>query len=80
MFNIGTGNGFSVLEVIHSFEKVTGLSLNYKIVDRRSGDIEQIWADTTIANRELGWKAGKSLDEMTLSAWKWEQNYRNSES
>jgi len=76
MFNIGTGNGFSVLEVIKSFEKSTGQKLNYKIVGRRAGDIEQIWADTTIANNELGWKAEKTIDEMTLSAWKWEQEYR----
>ena len=76
MFNVGTGNGFSVLEVIKSFEKVSNTKLNYKIVDRRAGDIEQIWADTTIANKELGWKAEKNIDEMTLSAWQWEQNYR----
>ncbi len=76
MFNLGTGNGFSVLEVIKSFEKVSDTKLNYKIVARRAGDIEQIWADTSFANNELGWKAEKSLDEMTLSAWKWEQNYR----
>jgi UDP-glucose 4-epimerase len=76
MFNLGTGNGFSVLEVIKSFEKVSGLKLNYKVAPRRAGDIEQIWADTTFANNELGWKAEKDIDEMTLSAWKWEQNYR----
>ncbi len=76
MFNIGTGNGFSVFEVIKSFEKSTGKKLNYKIVARRTGDIEQIWADTTIANNELGWKAEKTLDEMTLSAWQWEQKCR----
>jgi UDP-glucose 4-epimerase len=77
MFNIGTGNGFSVFEVIKSFERSTGKKLNYKVVGRRAGDIEQIWADTTIGNKELGWKAEKTIDEMTLSAWKWEQNYRN---
>lgn len=76
VFNIGTGNGFSVLEVIHSFEKSTGKKLNYKIVGRRAGDIEQIWADTKIGNEVLGWKAEKTIDEMTISAWKWEQNYR----
>lgn len=78
MFNIGTGNGYSVLEVIQSFEKTSGLKLSYKLVDRRAGDIVQIWADTTIGNNVLGWKAGKSLDEMTSSAWAWEQNYRKS--
>lgn len=73
IFNLGTGNGFSVLEVIHSFEKVSGVKLNYKIVGRRPGDVEQVWADTSFANAELGWKALKSLDEMMSSAWKWEQ-------
>lgn len=71
-FNLGTGEGYSVLQVIKSFEKVTGQKLNYKIVDRRPGDIEKIWADTSVSNRELGWKAEKSLDEMMRSAWKWQ--------
>lgn len=71
-FNLGTGNGYSVLEVINSFEKVTEQKLNYKIVDRRAGDITQVWADTNFANNELGWKAKKTIDEMTLSAWLWE--------
>jgi UDP-glucose 4-epimerase len=72
IFNLGTGNGFSVLEVINSFEKVSGVKLNYKIVDRRLGDVEQVYADTKFANDELGWKAQKTLDEMMGSAWKWE--------
>jgi UDP-glucose 4-epimerase len=72
IFNLGTGNGFSVLEVINSFEKVSGVKLNYKIVDRRPGDVEQVYADTKFANDELGWKAQKTLDEMMGSAWKWE--------
>lgn len=72
VFNLGTGNGFSVLEVIKSFEKSTGVKLNYEIKERRPGDIEKVWADTEFANRELGWKAEKTLDEMTLSAWRWE--------
>jgi len=72
IFNLGTGNGFSVLDVIKSFEKVTGSRLNYEIVDRRPGDIEKVWADTSFANIELGWKAEKSLDDMMLSAWNWE--------
>ena len=76
IFNIGTGNGFSVLEVIKSFEKVTGKKLNYKIVGRRPGDVEQVYADTTYANEELGWKAEKGLDEMMLSAWNWEKRIR----
>lgn len=73
VFNLGTGNGFTVLEVIRSFEKVSGVKLNYRIVDRRPGDVEKVWADTSFANRELGWKAEKSLDEMMDSAWKWEK-------
>jgi UDP-glucose 4-epimerase len=76
IFNIGTGNGFSVLEVIKSFEKVSGQKLNYKIVERRAGDVEKVYADTTYANNELGWKAEKSLDEMMLSAWNWEKKLR----
>jgi UDP-glucose 4-epimerase len=73
VFNLGTGNGFSVLEVIKSFERVSGLKLNYQVVDRRPGDIVKVWADTTYANLELGWKADKGIDEMTGSAWKWQQ-------
>jgi UDP-glucose 4-epimerase len=72
-FNLGTGNGNTVLEVIESFEKVSGRKLNYKLVDRRPGDIEKIWADTTIANEVLGWKAEKGLDEMMESAWNWQK-------
>ncbi len=79
IFNIGTGKGFSVLEVIKSFEKVSGQKLNYKIVERRAGDVEQVYADTTFANQELGWKAEKSLDEMMLSAWNWEKKLRQKE-
>ncbi len=76
VFNLGTGNGYSVLEVIKSFEKVTGLKLNYKIVDRREGDIIQVWANSDYSNKELGWKAEKGIDDMTLSAWKWEKALR----
>jgi UDP-glucose 4-epimerase len=76
VFNLGTGNGFSVLDVIRSFERVSDEKLNYKIVGRRAGDVEQVWADSTFSNNELGWKAMKSLDEMTASAWKWEKAYR----
>lgn len=73
IFNLGTGNGFSVLDVIKSFEKVSKTPLNYKIVDRRPGDVEQVWADTRFANDELGWKARKTLDDMMLSSWNWEK-------
>lgn len=72
VFNIGTGNGISVLDIIEAFERVSGKKINYKFEDRRPGDIEQVWADTTLANQELGWKAEKSLDEMVRSAWNWE--------
>lgn len=76
IFNLGTGNGASVLEIIRAFEKSTGVKLNYKIVARRAGDIEKIWADTTFANEELGWKAEKGLEETLLSAWNWEKKVR----
>jgi len=75
-FNIGTGHGYTVLEVIEAFEKATGQKLNYQIVGRRSGDVEKVYADTTLANEELGWKAEKTLEETLLAAWKWEVAYR----
>ncbi len=71
-FNVGTGTGSSVLEVIKAFEKVSGQKLNYKIVGRRAGDITAAYADTTIANRELNWKTEKTLEDALLSAWKWQ--------
>ena len=77
IFNIGTGDGSSVFEIINSFKKVTGLKLNYKVVARRAGDIEKVWAETSFANNELGWKAKETLDNTLASAWKWEQNIRN---
>lgn len=76
VFNLGTGLGNSVLEVIHAFEKATGIKIKYKIVERREGDVEKVYADTSFANRELGWKAEKTLEETLLSAWNWEKNYR----
>lgn len=76
-FNVGTGVGSSVLEVIQSFERVTGLSLNYKIAPRREGDVTQAYADTTKANLELGWQAKSTLDDAMKSAWLWEKNIRN---
>jgi UDP-glucose 4-epimerase len=72
-FNIGTGKGLSVLEIVKAFERVNNLKLNYKIVARRPGDIEKIYADTTFANQELGWHATETLDEMMRSSWKWQQ-------
>ncbi|MEQ8239890.1 MAG: UDP-glucose 4-epimerase GalE [Cyclobacteriaceae bacterium] len=73
-FNLGTGSGYSVLEVIHAFEKINGVKVNHKIVDRRAGDVVQIYADTTFANDELGWKTALDLDAMVKSTWVWEQN------
>ena len=76
-FNLGTGKGSTVLEVIQSFERVSGKSLNYKIVDRREGDITAAYADTSKAFNVLGWKTELSLDDAMESAWKWEQKIRN---
>ncbi|QZT35805.1 UDP-glucose 4-epimerase GalE [Halosquirtibacter xylanolyticus] len=76
-FNIGTGNGLTVLQLVKAFEKVTGVKLNYKLVDRRAGDIEKVWADTTFANEELGWKAQSTVEETLASAWAWEKKIRN---
>lgn len=76
VFNIGTGNATSVLELVNSFERVNELKLNYKIAPRRPGDVISIWADTTLANEELGWKAERSLDDTLQSAWAWEKNVR----
>lgn len=76
VFNIGTGNGSSVMEVIQSFEKTNDLKLNYKIVDRRAGDIATIYAETTKANDKLQWRSKYTLDDMTRSAWLWEQNLK----
>jgi UDP-glucose 4-epimerase len=73
VFNIGTGNGFSVLEIIAAFERSTGVKLNYTIGPRRSGDIEQIWGDVTKSTDQLHWKAGLGIDEMLSSAWAWEK-------
>jgi len=76
IFNVGTGNGVSVLELIHIFEEVNNLKLNYKIVGRRPGDVEKIWAATDLANNELGWKATRPLSETLRSAWAWEKHVR----
>lgn len=77
VFNLGTGKGTSVLEAIEAFERVSGQKLNYVIAGRREGDVEQVWADTSRANRVLGWKSTKDLDEMMASAWQWELNLKN---
>ncbi len=77
VFNLGTGKGYSVLEVIGAFEKVSSEKLNYKIVDRREGDVIEVWADPTFSNEVLGWKAEQGIEEMVASAWKWENAYRH---
>lgn len=74
IFNLGTGRGLSVLEIIETFERVNGVKVPHKIVGRREGDIEKVWADPSYANNELGWKATETLEETLRSAWAWEQN------
>jgi UDP-glucose 4-epimerase len=72
IFNLGTGKGNTVLEVIHAFEKVSGIQLKYRFAGRRAGDITAVWADASKANRILGWKAEKTLEQMMQDAWEWE--------
>ena len=72
VFNLGTGRGLSVLELVNAFIKATGVNLNYKIAPRRAGDVEQCWADPTKANKELGWSADTPIEEVLQSAWKWQ--------
>lgn len=76
VFNIGTGEGSSVLQVIKSFEKVSDLKLNYEITDRRPGDVEQIFAQTDKVKEVLGWESEHDLDQMMSSAWKWQQSLK----
>lgn len=77
IFNIGTGNPVSVLELLDTFEKTNDLKLPYRIVGRRPGDVPAVWADTGLANKVLGWKAERTLDETLKSAWEWEKHVRN---
>jgi UDP-glucose 4-epimerase len=76
-FNVGTGKGNSVMEIINAFEKATGQRIKHKITGRRPGDVEQVYADTRYANEELGWKAEATLEETLRSAWNWEKYARN---
>lgn len=76
VFNIGTGKGLSVLELIHAFETATGVKLNYQIAPRRAGDIEQVWANPEKANKVLGWKAETSIEDTLRSAWNWQLKLR----
>ncbi|CAK9794845.1 UDP-glucose 4-epimerase [Anthophora quadrimaculata] len=75
--NLGTGKGYSVLEVIHAFEKASGKTIPYKIVGRRAGDISASYADASLANKELDWQATKDIDDMCIDTWKWQQNNPN---
>ncbi len=73
VFNLGTGKGLSVLELVKAFIKATGVNLNYKIAERRAGDVEQCWANPSKANKELGWSADTPIEEVLLSAWNWQK-------
>lgn len=73
VFNVGTGRGVSVLELIREFERVNNLKLPYRIAPRRAGDIVEIWADTSLSNRELGWKAERNLADTLSAAWQWQK-------
>ena len=76
IFNLGTGNGVSVLQLINVFESATGVKVPHKIVGRRDGDIEKVWADPERANKVLGWKATSSLEDTMRSAWNWQLKLR----
>ena len=73
VFNLGTGHGYSVLDLVRTFEQVNGVSVPYQIVGRRPGDIAVCYADTSKAERVLGWKAEKGIEEMCRDAWRWEK-------
>ena len=76
IYNVGTGHGVSVFELINTFEKCTGVKLNYKIAPRRPGDIEKVWGNVDKANKVLGWKAEHTLEEALSSAWNWQKKLR----
>lgn len=77
IFNVGTGRPVSVFELVHGFEEANSLKLNYKVAPRRAGDVTAVWADTTLANEELGWRAERELTDTLRSAWAWECHVRN---
>ena len=79
IFNVGTGHAVSVFELVKTFERVNNLKLNYRVAPRRAGDVVAVWADTTLANEELGWRAERSLEQTLQSAWEWEKRVRNIE-
>lgn len=76
IFNIGTGRPLSVMELVNAFQKVNGLKLNYRFAPRRAGDVVAIWADPTLAEKELGWKAERSIEETLAAAWAWEKHLK----
>jgi UDP-glucose 4-epimerase len=73
VYNLGTGRGTSVLELVTAFEDASGVSVPYRIVERRPGDIAELWADPSLAERELGWRASRGIDEMCVDTWRWQQ-------
>ena len=73
-FNIGTGNGYSVLDVVNAYERVTGATVSYKISERRPGDIDECYADPTKAEELLGWRAEKTLEDMCKDSYRWQKN------
>ncbi|MBR5206694.1 MAG: UDP-glucose 4-epimerase GalE [Alistipes sp.] len=77
IFNVGTGRPVSVFELVNGFERSNNLKLNYRVAPRRAGDVMAVWADTTLANEELGWKAERELEDTLRSAWAWERHVRN---
>lgn len=77
IFNVGTGRPVSVFELVNGFERSNDLKLNYRVAPRRAGDVMAVWADTTLANEELGWKAERELEDTLRSAWAWERHVRN---
>ncbi|MGH1276498.1 GDP-mannose 4,6-dehydratase, partial [Bacillus cereus] len=76
-YNLGTGMGYSVLEMVEAFEKVSGKKVPYKITERRPGDVAVCFADASKAKRELGWEATRGLEEMCADSWKWQSNNKN---
>ncbi|MDE5661107.1 MAG: GDP-mannose 4,6-dehydratase, partial [Muribaculaceae bacterium] len=77
IFNVGTGTPLSVLELVNSFMEANGVNVPYKIVGRRPGDVPAVWADTKVANEELGWKAERDIKDTLRAAWAWEKHIRN---
>ena len=76
VFNVGTGRPVSVFELVKGFEKANNLKLNYRVTERRAGDVTAVWADTTLANEELGWRAERELEDTLKAAWAWERSVR----